>query len=277
MITETVAGIEYQKPKVNLLHASPLVNAEIAGRTAYDSFNNSEHKQIQTFNGSAVEEIEDSELMMQLCHVYFHTSVIEHINLTYHLSGISRGVLQELVRHRIASYTVRSTRYTMSDILYAFIASWQEVDSLSWFKNKLQSFDMFVVNGLAEELEIAQLYVKLGHQKYALGNYEFIPLCLSKSNQELYKTIGHMSADTLFEKFKANKTKRNVGDSFKWVVTDNFKVDLVVTFNLRSLKNYFDLRDSGSAWAQIRWLSQEMKKATPKKYLKLIDKKFKND
>jgi len=64
-----------------------------------------------------------------------------------------------------------------------------------------------------------------------------------------------------------------VGDAFKHIVTDNWKVDMVVTFNLRSLKNYFDLRDSGGAWFQIRWLAQAMKEATPEKYLKLIVKK----
>ena len=38
---------------------------------------------------------------------------------------------------------------------------------------------------------------------------------------------------------------------------------MVVTFNIRSLKNYFDLRDSGAAWFQIQWLAEEMKKVTP--------------
>ena len=49
---------------------------------------------------------------------------------------------------------------------------------------------------------------------------------------------------------------------------------MVVTFNLRSLKNYFDLRTSGAAWFQIRWLAEAIKKQTPEKYLKLIDKRY---
>jgi thymidylate synthase (FAD) len=40
--------------------------------------------------------------------------------------------------------------------------------------------------------------------------------------------------------------------------------------NLRSLKNYLTLRDSGAAFFQIRWLAQEIKKVTPAKYLDLI-------
>jgi len=80
----------------------------------------------------------------------------------------------------------------------------------------------------------------------------------------------------LFEALESGKKKRNVGDGFKHIVTDNWKVDMVITFNIRSLKNYFDLRDSGAAWFQIQWLAQKMKEVTPLKYLKLISKEHKN-
>lgn len=76
----------------------------------------------------------------------------------------------------------------------------------------------------------------------------------------------------LYDALQAGKKKRNVGDAFKHIITDNVKVDMVVTFNLRSLKNYFSLRDSGAAFFQIRWLAQEMIRVTPKKYLDLIIK-----
>ena len=71
---------------------------------------------------------------------------------------------------------------------------------------------------------------------------------------------------------ETGKKKRNVGDAFKHIISDNVKVDMVVTFNLRSLKNYFTLRDSGAAFFQIRWLAQEMIRVTPEKYLDLIIK-----
>ena len=83
-------------------------------------------------------------------------------------------------------------------------------------------------------------------------------------------------AQALFEKLQEGKKKRNVGDKFKHIVSDNWKVDMVATFNIRSLKNYFDLRDSGAAWFQIQWLAQAMKEVTPVKYLKLIDKEYRN-
>jgi thymidylate synthase (FAD) len=81
------------------------------------------------------------------------------------------------------------------------------------------------------------------------------------------------NSEALFEALQAGKKKKNVGDAFKHIITDNVKVDMVVTFNLRSLKNYLTLRDSGAAYFQIRWLAQEMMRVTPSKYLDLIVKK----
>lgn len=45
-----------------------------------------------------------------------HTSTIEHCFFTFEISGISRGLLQELARHRHASLSVKSTRYTLGRI-----------------------------------------------------------------------------------------------------------------------------------------------------------------
>ena len=39
-----------------------------------------------------------------------HHSILEHINLTFEISGISRACLAQLTRHRIASFSVESQR-----------------------------------------------------------------------------------------------------------------------------------------------------------------------
>ena len=46
-----------------------------------------------------------------------HASTLEHLSYTFFISGISRALLQELARHRIASPSVQSTRYTLSKLL----------------------------------------------------------------------------------------------------------------------------------------------------------------
>lgn len=45
-----------------------------------------------------------------------HESVIEHAVYTFDINGISRALLQELMRHRIASPSVQSTRYALKKI-----------------------------------------------------------------------------------------------------------------------------------------------------------------
>ena len=42
-----------------------------------------------------------------------HESILEHINLTYSIKGISRALLQEVARHRHISLSVESTRHTL--------------------------------------------------------------------------------------------------------------------------------------------------------------------
>lgn len=40
-----------------------------------------------------------------------HESVAEHASFTFHISGVSRALLSQLTRHRIASFSVQSQRY----------------------------------------------------------------------------------------------------------------------------------------------------------------------
>ncbi|WP_457749691.1 FAD-dependent thymidylate synthase [Sulfurimonas sp.] len=275
---EEMYGIKYSKPQVVLLQDTGIGVAETAARTCYDSFCNSENEVVQEIESKLpdkkmcenLNEIEDSQLLDDLAWTYFHHSILEHANLSYLIRGTSRGVLQEHARHRIQAISVRSTRYTMSSLINAFVASKHGGDK-NFFIEKVLDFDMFVT---AEEaynrLEIGTMYDKLDFQSKKVE--DFYTLSVAKSSLPFLEEFQDKPQE-LYDALQAGKKKRNVGDAFKHIITDNVKVDMVVTFNLRSLKNYLTLRDSGAAYFQIRWLAQEMMKVTPKKYLDLIIKK----
>lgn len=269
--------IAYEKPKVTLLQQSGLGVAEIAARTCYDSFENSENECIKNamseLDTDAVNNINDSDLLSNLAWIHHHHSIIEHATLSFLVQGTSRGVLQEHARHRIQAISVRSTRYTMSGVINAFVASLQNEEPFEFFLETLLKLNLFVITDKAYlTIEIRAIFDKLLFQYHRSD--DFIALSIAKSSIPfIEKHKGE--AQTLFTLFQNGKKKRNVGDAFKHIVSDNWKVDMVITFNIRSLKNYFDLRDSGAAWFQIQWLSQAMKEVTPVKYLKLIDKKYK--
>ena len=269
--------IEYEKPKVTLLQQSGLGVAEIAARTCYDSFENSENACVKNamehLDTDAVNNIDDSDLLSSLAWVHHHHSIIEHATLSFLVQGTSRGVLQEHARHRLQAISVRSTRYTMSSVINAFTASLEAEDGFSFFLETVKPLNLFVISDedyLA--IEIRAIYDKFMFQKARDSEYHIN--AVAKSSLPFLEA--HKGdAQALYLALEAGKKKRNVGDGFKHIVSDNWKVDMVVTFNIRSLKNYFDLRDSGAAWFQIQWLAEEMKKVTPVKYLKLIDKNYK--
>ena len=280
IVMETIKmyQIEYEKPKVTLLQQSGLGVAEIAARTCYDSFENSENACIKNamedLDTEAINNIEDSDLLGTLAWVHHHHSIIEHATLSFLIQGTSRGVLQEHARHRLQAISVRSTRYTMSSVINAFVASLESEDRFTFFLHTLLSLNLFVITDKSYlRIEIRAIFDKLMFQYEKEVN--FLTNAVAKSSLPFLETHKN-DAEALYRALQCGKKKRNVGAGFKHIVSDNWKVDMVVTFNIRSLKNYFDLRDSGAAWFQIQWLAEEMKKVTPEKYLKLIDKQYRN-
>lgn len=88
---------------VNLLQHTPLVVADIAICKCYG---NEPHNNLNKIKAR----------INRVANVSKHASTIEHLNYSFDIDGISRGCLQELARHRIASYTVKSSRYTLQEL-----------------------------------------------------------------------------------------------------------------------------------------------------------------
>jgi len=53
--------------------------------------------------------------IMKACIKSGHSSVVEHASFEFEISGVSRALLAQLTRHRLASYSVRSQRYVAED------------------------------------------------------------------------------------------------------------------------------------------------------------------
>ncbi len=91
--------------RVELMHYTPLEVAAHAIRTCWQSFDKSDQ-------GGP----KDRELIDRVGNKYKHASTLEHLVYTFYIQGISRALLQELARHRIASLSVKSTRYTLKEL-----------------------------------------------------------------------------------------------------------------------------------------------------------------
>lgn len=91
--------------KVTLLHHTPLWVASTAIRKCWASEGRSD-------NGGP----KDMELIERVGNKNHHSSTLEHLVYSFDIDGISRGCLQELARHRVASLSVKSTRYTLKHL-----------------------------------------------------------------------------------------------------------------------------------------------------------------
>jgi len=91
--------------QVTLMHYTPLNICAHAIRTCWQSFDKSD-------DGGEV----DKALIDRVGNKYKHASTLEHLHYNFFISGISRALLQELARHRMASLSVKSTRYTLKEL-----------------------------------------------------------------------------------------------------------------------------------------------------------------
>jgi len=90
---------------VTLLQHTPLEITAHAIRTCWQSFDKSDH------GGE-----KDKELIDRVGNKFKHASTLEHLYFTFYIQGVSRALLQELARHRMASLSVKSTRYTLKEL-----------------------------------------------------------------------------------------------------------------------------------------------------------------
>jgi thymidylate synthase (FAD) len=70
----------------------------------------------QSFDKSDSGGEKDKALIDRVGNKFKHGSTLEHLVYTFFIEGISRALLQELARHRIASLSVKSTRYTLKEL-----------------------------------------------------------------------------------------------------------------------------------------------------------------
>ncbi len=91
--------------KITLMQNTSLEVCAYAIRTCWQSYDKSD-------DGGE----KDKELINRVGNKFKHASTLEHLNYTFFIEGISRALLQELARHRIASLSVKSTRYTLKEL-----------------------------------------------------------------------------------------------------------------------------------------------------------------
>jgi len=156
-----------------------------------------------------------------------HASPVEHVTFTFGIEGVSRSFLAQITRHRIASYSVQSQRYV-----------------------KLNPFDYVCPPQILEDPEALKIYEESMAQ--AKSAYEKI------SDILIAKNTAHFMAEGLTEKAAANKAEKQSIEDARFVLPNACETKMVVTMNVRSLYNFFNVRCCNRAQWEIRAVATEM-------------------
>lgn len=158
-----------------------------------------------------------------------HASPTEHASFTFAIEGVSRALLAQITRHRIASYSVQSQRYVrMED--FRFVVP-PEVEA----------------NPAAREAFLTAMKEEAGHY-----------LKIARALQQKHKA--DFLAQGLSEKEAESRAEKLANEDARFVLPNACETKMVVTMNARSLHNFFSLRCCNRAQWEIRALAEEMYK-----------------
>lgn len=143
--------------EVKLLFHTPLSICVSAGRTCWQSQERGGCYPIPT---DEIIEV-DKEFLDRILNKHKHGSVGEHLSYNFVIEGVSRACLQELARHRHASLSVKSSRYTLKELKseeniravaskYIVMSGDKRVDECSILA--LENLQKLLLEGIANDL-----------------------------------------------------------------------------------------------------------------------------
>ncbi len=158
-----------------------------------------------------------------------HASPTEHANFTFGIEGVSRALLAQITRHRIASYSVQSQRYVrLEDFSYV---TPPHIEDNTQAKH---AFESAVKNQAQQYKEIAQI-LKDGH-------------------------IHRLMKEGLSEQEASRKAEKLAIEDARFILPNACDTKMIVTMNTRSLNNFFEHRCCNRAQWEIKALADEMLK-----------------
>ena len=158
-----------------------------------------------------------------------HESPIEHASFTFAIEGVSRALLAQITRHRIASYSVQSQRYVAEKNFEYVIPPEIEKD---------ETAKEIFLNSMAK-----------AHEDY---------LKISEVLSEKY--VKEFLSSGMEEKEAKRKAQKKAIEDARFVLPNACDTKMVATFNARSLQNFFKHRCCNRAQWEIRELACEMLK-----------------
>jgi len=230
---------------------------EVAGRICYMSFGN---KQGRKDNGSYLNHI------IQVG----HGSVLEHTVYNFVITGISRSLTHELIRHRAGfGYSQLSQRYVdEGDANFIMPPAMQGNEELEAIVSQYceQSVDVYkeLTDKLAESYSTPEKMIEFALRDGILSmcgsNLYTIEGSSTQQNIEFWIEYCKVDAEiNSFFKKKTRTTRRKAArEAARCVLPNATETKIFITANARALRHFFELRGDIHAEPEIRILACEL-------------------
>ncbi len=156
-----------------------------------------------------------------------HESPTEHAYFTFGIEGVSRALLAQITRHRIASFSVQSQRYVAE-----------------------HNFEFVTPPEIAANPEALEIY-----NKTMLNDMEQYNR-LADILKEKHKA--ELLAQGIDEKTAERSAEKKAIEDARFVLPNACTTNMVVTMNTRSLNNFFHHRLCNRAQWEIREVADQM-------------------
>lgn len=156
-----------------------------------------------------------------------HESPIEHTSFTFAIEGVSRSLLAQITRHRMASFSVQSQRYVRADGFSYVMPPAIEQDETA------RTLFVQTMDGLQDA-------------------YDRLTETLLARKVAQLERDGMLTAKT-----RAAAEKEAIEDA-RFVLPNACETKMMVTMNARSLYNFFRIRCCNRAQWEIRELAWQM-------------------
>lgn len=156
-----------------------------------------------------------------------HESPIEHASFTFGIEGVSRSLLAQITRHRMASFSVQSQRYVMET-----------------------QFEYVVPPEIEKIPEAKAIFLQAMEQDQR--QYEQLTALLKEKHLE------SMLAGGMSGKAAERAAEKKAIEDARFVLPNACDTKMVLTMNARSLYNFFRHRCCNRAQWEIREVAAQM-------------------
>ena len=182
-----------------------------------------------------------------------HKSPFEHASFTFAIDGVSRSLLAQITRHRIASFSVQSQRYVgMNGFNFVAPAAVQK-----------NPYTLRIFDDMMDETNRAyqDIYAYL-MSEYLREKYKDVIPC--DNPKYFYLSLdAHFDPRKGSDEYKSYRKVRNAAEKYanenaRCVLPNAATTRMIVTMNARELMHFFSLRCCNRAQDEIRDLADKM-------------------